>query len=242
MHLNIDINLSRCGCLMTAIDKSDFTDLPDGITFVEFLSYFAYDDDEDSLVPVLSSKKVSNAYNNDYISYNYTVNYDGRYVYSKYGIYNIDYLLSGDEYVIKDKIFYYNGNIYLGLANVSDPSEINGTNAETIANWYTLKEYIGSHINYYYTTELFTFCKLNKCVINYQKQTIAEKLKSCNNICADDDMSDLRNFLFVTLYVLDYLVCTGNYSEAQRILESLSACGNLCDDSVFTNSTNCGCK
>ena len=239
MELDVTVNTSRCSCSIAAVDQSDFTSLPDGIVFVEFLSYFSYDDSRDSLVPILASKRVSDK---ESITYSYTTNYDGHYVYSKYGIYDINYLASAGTYLTKNQIFYYNGNIYLGLENITDLEAIDGTNAQIISNWYTLKDYIDSYISYYYTTDFFTLCKLKQCMINHQKQVIEDKLKPCGNPCSEDDTADVRRFLFVTIHVLEYLVCQGNYSEAQRILESVSSCGNLCNNSVYSNTNNCGCK
>lgn len=244
MKLNINLNLSKCSCELIAIDNTEYSTMLDKLIFIEFLCYFAYDDDETSLFPIKKSKKVS-SYNstNNYKCYKYVTDYDGRYIYSKFGIYNPEALLDNGEYKLKDKIFYYEDNVYLGLSNVSSLKDINTSTAKLISNWYTLKDYIGTNIDYYYTTELFTFCKLNKCVINYQKQTLFKKVESCNKICKEDNKKSLRDFLFISVYILDYLVCTGNYAEAQRILESLSACGELCNDSVFISSTtNCNCK
>lgn len=244
MKLNINLNLSKCSCELNAIDNTEYSTMLDKLIFVEFLCYFAYDDDEMSLLPIKQSKKVSSVTStNSYKCYKYVTDYDGRYIYSKYGIYNPEALLEDGEYKIKDKIFYYDDNIYLGILNISSLDNINASTTKLISNWYTLKDYVNTNIDYYYTTELFTFCKLNKCVINYQKQTLFKKIESCNKICKEDNKKSLRDFLFVSIYVLDYLVCTGNYAEAQRILESLSACGQLCNDSVFINSTtNCNCK
>ena len=244
MKLNVNLNLSKCNCELLAIDNTEYSTMLDKLIFIEFLCYFAYDDDETSLLPIKKSKKIS-SYNstNNYKCYKYITDYDGRYIYSKYGVYNPETLLDSGEYKLKNKIFCYNNEVYLGLSNVSSLDNINSSTAKLISNWYTLKDYIGTNIDYYYSTELFTFCKLNKCVINYQKQTLFKKVESCNKICKEDNKKSLRDFLFISVYVLDYLVCTGNYAEAQRILENLSACGELCNDSVFISSTtNCNCK
>ena len=221
MKLNIDFNLSKYNCELITVDNTEYSTMLDKLIFIEFLCYFAYDDDEASLLPIKKSKKIS-SYNSDnnYRCYKYITDYDGRYIYTKYGIYNIEALLDNGEYKLKDKIFYYNDEIYLGLSNVSSLDNINSSTAKLISNWYTLKDYI-----------------------NYQKQTLFKKIESCNKICKEDNEKSLRDFLFISVYVLDYLVCIGNYAEAQRILESLSACGELCNDSVFISSTtNCNCK
>lgn len=244
MELNININLSKSNGEIQALDNTEYPATLDKLIFIEFLCYFAYTDDETSLLPIARSKKIS-FYNssNNYKCYKYIPDYDGRYIYYKYGIYNINALLDNEEYKIQDKIFYYNNEVYLGLSNVLSPNDINSSTAKLISNWYLLKDYIYTNIDYYYTTEIFTFYKLNKCMINYQKQTLFKKIESCNKVCKTDNQKELRDFLFVSVYVLEYLVCIGNYAEAQRILEGLSSCGKLCNDTVFLNSThNCNCK
>ena len=192
MKLNINLNLSKCSCELNAIDNTEYSTMLDKLIFVEFLCYFAYDDDEMSLLPIKQSKKVSSATStNNYKCYKYVTDYDGRYIYSKYGIYNPDALLEDGEYKIKDKIFYYDDNIYLGILNISSLDNISTSTTKLISNWYTLKDYVNTNIDYYYTTELFTFCKLNKCVINYQKQTLFKKIESCNKICKEDNKKSL---------------------------------------------------
>lgn len=244
MKLNVNLNLSKCSCELLAIDNTEYSTMLDKLIFIEFLCYFAYNDDETSLLPIKHSKKISfSTSSNNFKCYKYVTEYDGRYLYFKYGVYNPNSLLENGEYKIKDKIFYYNENVYLGLTDVSSLTNINSNTTKLISNWYTLKDYINTNIDYYYTTELFTFCKLNQCVIKYQKQTLFNKIDSCNQICKQDNQKSIRDFLFISVYVLDYLVCTGNYAEAQRILESLSSCGTLCDDSTFLNiNNNCNCN
>lgn len=243
MKLNINTNVSKCNCQFCAIDNTDYSTMLDKLVFIEFLCYFSYQDDETTLLPIKQSKIAKFSSEQNFRNYIYYFDYDGRYIYYKYAIYKVESLLNEDVYNIKDRIFYYNQNIYLGLKDVSSLDDLNTSNSKIISNWYELKNYIGQNIDYFYTIELFTYCKLNKCVIKYQKQTIFNKIQNCKNICKTDDQKDLRNFLMITVYVLDYLVCIENYEEAQRILESLSSCNTLCDDSLFINTNNnCNCN
>lgn len=242
--MNVNINLSKCNCEFIAVDNTEYSTMLDKLIFIEFLCYFAYNDDLNTLLPISSSKKISDSTN--YQCYRYKTNYDGRYIYCKYGIYNPESLKENNEYKIKDKVFYYNNNIYIGVQNITTLDDLNNTNAKLISNWYLLiKEKDTNpnlHLDYYYTTEFFTYCKLNKCVFNYQRQTVFDYIDACNNICKKDNQKEIRDFLFISLYILEYLVCVGNYSEAQRILENLSSCGNLCDDNLLNISNNCNCK
>lgn len=246
MELNIDITLSKYNCDLVALDNTEYSDELNKLVFVEFLCYYPYEKDEEDLLPITKSKRITDATSENYKLYRYSTEYDGRYVYNKYGIYNLDSLWDevDEEYKTKNVIFYYKetNNIYLGNQNITSIEDLSNIEyAQLISNWYELRKYIGNEVVHYFISEVFTFCKLNKCVINYQKQTLFNKIQTCNKICKEDSQKSLRDFLFISLYVLDYLVCTHNYMEAQRILESLSSCGNLCEDTYITNN-NCNCN
>ena len=88
---------------------------------------------------------------------------------------------------------------------------------------------------------MFTICNLNQCLIALQKKAIFAGLKNCNyGVCEENKSLKLqRDFLFISVYVLDYLIEIGNYLEAQRILEALSTCGNLCNDNMLMNNNCC---
>ena len=89
--------------------------------------------------------------------------------------------------------------------------------------------------------ELFSICKLRKCLLSKEKDYISKFLKGCNGSghCTNANEEDLnRDFLLATVFVLEHLICTGQTTEALRILNNISSC-TLCSDSKTTNS--CGC-
>lgn len=85
---------------------------------------------------------------------------------------------------------------------------------------------------------VFSVCKLQKCLVNLQKQII-DNPKSCNECSSTSSVRYRRDFLLSALYVLDYLKDRRNYDEAQRIIDNISGCGSLCED--LTNNNDCGC-
>lgn len=240
MQLNVSINVNN-ECEIVASDSTQYNN--DNLVLVEFLCYAAYDDDEDSLIPIKGSKKVSQVSGNQTERvYKYKTNYDGHYLYAKYGIYKVESLLIDSVYQIKDKIFYYNDKIYLGKANVSNLNDI-VSNSALISNWYKLQEYVGDKIQYYSNIDLFTICKLEHCLFELQKQSLFEKIANCSKLNCEknQEIKDIRDFLFVSVYILNHLIDEFKYLEAQRILESLSACGQLCGHNDFTSNKNCNC-
>jgi len=83
---------------------------------------------------------------------------------------------------------------------------------------------------------------LDRCLFELQRKAFFDGLKNCSfGACETNKMLKLqRDFLFITVYILRYLIDIGSYLEAQRIIEALATCGNLCDDSLSMNK-RCGC-
>lgn len=240
MQLNVSINVNN-DCEIIASDNTQYNN--NNIVLLEFLCYCAYDDDESTLLPIKDSKKISYVENNTVERiYKYHTHYDGYYLYAKYGIYKVESLLIEDTYQIKDKIFFYDNKVWLGHNNVANLTDIK-TNSEQIVNWYKLHDYVGDKITYYSNIDLFTICKLEHCVFELQKKSLFDKISKCSKLNCEDnqEIKDIRDFLFVSMYVLNYLIDRFKYLEAQRILESLSACGTLCGSENFTSNKNCNC-
>ena len=86
--------------------------------------------------------------------------------------------------------------------------------------------------------KVFSVCRLQKCLINLQKQLLMRshlcKGGDCN---IDYGLRDKRDFLFSAMYVFDYLKDLGNFTEAQRILDNMTSCDTICKD----NFNNCSC-
>lgn len=102
------------------------------------------------------------------------------------------------------------------------------------------------HINEYSLipeVEIFSICKLRKCLLSKEKDYISKFLKGCTNgsgHCSNSNEEDMnRDFLLSTIFVLEHLICTGQITEATRILKNISSC-SLCSNGKTIN--NCGCN
>lgn len=248
MRLNINVFAEKT-CELFAIDRTVYHEIEvsDVVkhVFVEFVCYFSYNGDEEKLLALDASKKITYFTNpEDKLDrqYTYKIKQDGRYRYYKYGLYTIDHpsIYDGVTYRIQNKVFFHEGKIYYGLQDTSTPV-FNSANSKIITNWYTLREYTPQSIDFWYDTEIFSICNLNKCLVALQKKAIFDGLKNCNfgECDKDRDLKAQRDFLFISVFVLDYLMDIGNYEEAQRILESLSTCASLCDDNLLHGNTKC---
>lgn len=90
--------------------------------------------------------------------------------------------------------------------------------------------------------EIFAICKLRNCLIQKEKEMLNNFLKDCNNggvFCNKTSDKNLNDFLLVSEFLLENLICRGNYQEAIRILNSISRCG-VCDNSSEKTCKCCG--
>lgn len=87
----------------------------------------------------------------------------------------------------------------------------------------------------------FSVCNLQNCVVNLQRKAIFEGIKNCNiGACEkNSQVKQQRDFLFISLYVIEHLICRGKFSEAESILDGLSSCDSLCSDSSLKSNCNC---
>lgn len=90
--------------------------------------------------------------------------------------------------------------------------------------------------------DVFSLCNLEKCIAQLQKETVINGLNnSGNKLCTNKtDLSEQRDFLFITLDLLKMLIGQERYEQAQQILNDVSVkCGWICK----SNSKNgCNCK
>ena len=87
--------------------------------------------------------------------------------------------------------------------------------------------------------EIFFTGNLQQCYVNYCKKIFSEMLGKCAT-CTDDTYA--RDFIWMTLNVLDYLVSFKQFMEAQRILENFDKCGGFCNSPKIKNTIGCGCS
>lgn len=81
-----------------------------------------------------------------------------------------------------------------------------------------------------------------ECYINY-----AKKVFDSANHCAPSDRdynTYARDFIWMTLNIIDYLIGFKQYLEAQRLLEKFNSCNGFCNDQQLhgIKTKSCGCS
>lgn len=85
---------------------------------------------------------------------------------------------------------------------------------------------------------VFSICSLKKCITKLQKQAI---LNCKKGLCQKaDQSSQMRDFLFVSVYVLEALICQERFIEALDMLKSLQTCTSICK--TGESKKGCGCN
>lgn len=91
-------------------------------------------------------------------------------------------------------------------------------------------------------TELFTIWNLRNCLLEYEKHIIRDGLSNCKsgsickNVSSDRQMAD---FLLITVFVIENLVCSLKYNEAAEIVEKIQGCNGICKETSKTKKCNC---
>lgn len=155
--------------------------------------------------------------------YVYPLKTDGLYVYYLMEITTVpENKNKGLYYNLKESDLYLNGKVVNDLTYL----------VEVIP---TLNE--GEGLIDFLSEEIFSICKLKKCLLELQKQSISTyKSGKCKNI---DSNKHNRDFLFISIYILENLICNERYTEAIEIVKSIEGCGINCNSS--TNKTRCNC-
>lgn len=89
--------------------------------------------------------------------------------------------------------------------------------------------------------DTFCICHLQTCVSELQRKTIFNGIKNCNlGKCDQQSIDKLhRDFLYISLVVLDNLICQKKYYEAESILNGLASCNSLCPNVNIKSNCNC---
>ena len=171
----------------------------------------------------------------DLDSVTFHVDSDGYYTVDHVILPNMDwYENANDEYrEYYDTIYVTDGEkVY---------KELNGTLQEC-----TVKEILERNIEG--TTikkcrvDIFYTANLQQCYIWYCKQIFDALLNACEK-GKYNDLIYARDFIWMTLNIIDYLVGFKQYLEAQRILENFERCGGYCKNySITKPDSNCGCR
>lgn len=88
--------------------------------------------------------------------------------------------------------------------------------------------------------DIFFTGNLQQCYINYCKRLFDEALTSCKK---SDSDTFARDFIWMTLNIIDYLIGFKQYMEAERLLAMFNTCGSFCKHPNTGNKhIGCGCS
>lgn len=180
---------------------------------------------------------------------------DGVFNYFKVIIPTLNKLIINNEedlytdILLNNETFYYNNKVYIGTNNISCISAANKedfinkniseilSNSKEIDNYVELENIKGSQ-TFIYKSVFVSICKLQNCLIKLQRK-ILDDPRNCLDCNLQNNIRYNRDFLLSSIYVLQYLICTQNYSEIERIINNLKSCSNICED--YDSLNDCGC-
>lgn len=91
------------------------------------------------------------------------------------------------------------------------------------------------------TAKMFYTGNLKECYISYCKKVFDGLMSKCST--KNDDDVWTRDFLLMTLNIIDYLIGFNSYMEASRILSEITRCGGFCSGGKSINKiSGCGCS
>lgn len=89
--------------------------------------------------------------------------------------------------------------------------------------------------------DVFYTGHLQQCYINYCKQLFDQLLDKCKN-STQDNLLYIRDFIWMTLNVIDYLIGFKQFMEAERLLSMFNRCGGFCSGHGHNKHIGCGCS
>lgn len=219
MNVNLKLN-ANCQLVATPIDDLLLDNVLDpcasdseAVVFVEFV-----------VNPKINSNttiRVSDTH--EY--YCYDLPYDGLYVYYKLKIFEKSYVESG-----------YNG---LCFDSQSGKLLFKGTELKDVIEILPGIEQAEYGVLDYIKSPIFSICKLQHCLKDMLKNSISQ----CNNGLCDKSREDskMKDFLFISIYVIENLICQERFGEADDILNAISSCVPICKNISITKS-GCNCQ
>lgn len=145
----------------------------------------------------------------------------------------------GSTLELYDCVYYSDGNsIYKyinGESYLTDINELVNRNIENTTISKTCENYV-------------SICFLNKCYISLCQKILNDRaIKYCSECTNKNDVdSDLifrRDYIWMALNTIRYLVQFEQLAEAERIIEKISGCNGLCKSEWNSITTNgCGCR
>lgn len=225
-------------CYLIAADKSDYKSLSEDLVNHVMLEFISNVKEE-----IINYDLHIIHYKNEYLATSLITSFllknDGTYHYYKLIIPTIEHFNDTSKYLVANKCFYYNGHFYFSNHDLNSIEEVE--TLVPIEDLFILWSYKDSQSFFWYDENVFSICKLEKCLISLQKKII--NMCYTNECITDKDLKYKRDFLLDSIFVLNYLISVKNFTEAQRILDNLSSCGNICEDefnSSLNNDCNCG--
>ena len=102
--------------------------------------------------------------------------------------------------------------------------------------------YHAINIGIYDIDETLSICKLKKCLASLELNVFQDMLKNCGKInCKSNDVKSQRDFLFITVWLIEHYIELGNVEKARAIYDRLKGCGDLCKD-LLNDKRSCGCN
>lgn len=147
---------------------------------------------------------------------------------------------TGSTIPLYDCVYYSDGE-YLykysnGESKYTDVNEIVNRNIEGTTISKTCENYV-------------SICFLRKCYVSLCQKILNDRsIKYClectdkNNI--DSDLIFKRDYVWMAINIVRYLVQFEQLAEAERVIERISGCNGLCKSewSSISSSSNCGCR
>ena len=177
---------------------------------------------------------------------------DGLYKYYKISVPTLDFYKVGDSsYTVVtngiSRYFYYNKKIYKpksGVATITlDTLKTSCVEINSVKDLWESR-LVDNNI-LYYGENYYTIYQLKNCYLNYFNKSLADYInKNCNMHCnIDSEIMNKRDFIFITMYVLDWLINNKEFDEVTRILNVINSCGDsFCGDTnILNKSGGCNC-
>ena len=168
---------------------------------------------------------------------NFHVGEDGYYIVNHFVLptkeWYDQYLINQDEELSQ---FISNG-IYF-VENNKLYKVVDGEIKETEVKELLERNYEGTNI-LHCKIDIFFNGNLQQCYINYCKKIYDSLINKCKTKESDDDIW-ARDFIWMTLNIIDYLVGFQQFMEAERIIEEFKTCGGFCQQTI-DNKTHVGC-
>lgn len=180
-----------------------------------------------------------NDHKNDCNVSEFEVNKDGHYVNRHLAIPTLEWFNNCPKEILEtyERVYVVKDDKLLMLPKGSEEwvsSDVEGL----------IENLCGTNIQYA-DIDFFYLGNLEECYMNYCKDILYGMMQGCKiNKCKPIDNSDkiyARDFLWMVINVIQYLIDMDQFREAQRILEQIDYCGGFCKNVNSDEKCSCGC-